>query len=189
MSDSQDRSELITIAEASKRMGVDPKQIRRWAARLPLTDRTPEAVSPLRVSLEGLTRVRDGNRSESPQNDQSERNHVETVNHPPESHSGVGKEETDRAERGQDTGEEARLRVYEAQIEVKDEQLRELAARLEAAQAGEAELRRLLLMNTQLLEEAQGRLFLPSLFGSELLTETPEETPTKRPRWRFWKRG
>lgn len=53
--------------------------------------------------------------------------------------------------RAQEVDAKANLQVYLSQIDVKDEQLRELAARLKAAQAGEATLRQSLLSNSRLI--------------------------------------
>lgn len=50
---------LLTVAEAARRMKIDPKQVRRYAGRLRTQDRTPVGHVPLRVRLSALIALRD----------------------------------------------------------------------------------------------------------------------------------
>ncbi len=56
---------LLTVAEAARRLRVDPKQIRRYADKLTGQDRTPADVSPLRVRLSAVEALREGAKSEA----------------------------------------------------------------------------------------------------------------------------
>lgn len=50
---------MVTIAEAAKRLGVDPTQVRRWARKLKPEDRTDRTGQcPLSVRLSSLEAVR-----------------------------------------------------------------------------------------------------------------------------------
>ena len=51
--------DLLTVAEAARRMRIDPKQVRRYAGKLRTQDRTPLGQSPLRVRLSALIALRD----------------------------------------------------------------------------------------------------------------------------------
>jgi hypothetical protein len=55
----EDDSEWVTITEAAHRLGIHPRQARRYADRLKGTeDRTPEDASPVRVRLSSLMSLR-----------------------------------------------------------------------------------------------------------------------------------
>ncbi len=51
---------LLTVAHAARRLGVDPKQVRRYADKLTGQDRTPVGQSPVRVRLSAVQALRDG---------------------------------------------------------------------------------------------------------------------------------
>ena len=51
--------DLLTVAEAARRMKIDPKQVRRYAGKLRTQDRTPTGHVPLRVRLSALIALRD----------------------------------------------------------------------------------------------------------------------------------
>ena len=51
--------DLLTVAEAARRMRIDPKQVRRYAGKLRTQDRTPTGHVPLRVRLSALIALRD----------------------------------------------------------------------------------------------------------------------------------
>ena len=53
------QDELLTVAEAARRMKIDPKQVRRYAGKLRTQDRTPIGHVPLRVRLSALIALRD----------------------------------------------------------------------------------------------------------------------------------
>ena len=53
------QDELLTVAEAARRMKIDPKQVRRYAGKLRTQDRTPIGQVPLRVRLTALIALRD----------------------------------------------------------------------------------------------------------------------------------
>ena len=53
------QDKLLTVAEAARRMKIDPKQVRRYAGKLRTQDRTPIGHVPLRVRLSALIALRD----------------------------------------------------------------------------------------------------------------------------------
>ena len=53
------QDEFLTVAEAARRMKIDPKQVRRYAGKLRTQDRTPLGHVPLRVRLSALIALRD----------------------------------------------------------------------------------------------------------------------------------
>lgn len=63
---------LLTIAHAARRLGVDPKQVRRYADKLTGQDRTPIGQSPVRVRLSAVQALRDGVKSEAESRKDSE---------------------------------------------------------------------------------------------------------------------
>lgn len=56
---------LLTVAHAARRLGVDPKQVRRYADKLTRQDRTPIGQSPVRVRLSAVQALRDGAKLEA----------------------------------------------------------------------------------------------------------------------------
>jgi hypothetical protein len=65
-----DAEELVTVAEAARALGIDARQVRRYAAGLGHSDRTPAGQSPVRVRVSAVAQARDSRtnrgRSEPP---------------------------------------------------------------------------------------------------------------------------
>lgn len=61
MSGTEPDEGFVTVAEAAQAMGIDPRQVRRYADRLSETDRTPNGQRPLRVRLSVLLSYRSSN--------------------------------------------------------------------------------------------------------------------------------
>lgn len=55
---SPDGEEWLTVAEAARALSIDPRQVRRYAARLQPTDRTQDRTGPLRVRLPAVEALR-----------------------------------------------------------------------------------------------------------------------------------
>lgn len=55
---------LVPVATAARELGVDARQVRRYAARLQPPDRTPDGTTPLRVRVEAVRALRSAQKDE-----------------------------------------------------------------------------------------------------------------------------
>ena len=187
----ESETEWVTIAEAARRMGIDVRQARRYADKLIGTeDRTGQDTVPSRVLLSSMVSLREKNsnlkilvghrtgqgmtgqdtvlKSVLPHSNDSAPSFTETD---------VLKSELERlqSEREKDAQELTFLRT---QLEAKDKQL-------EAHTTAESELRRLMLLDRQELQELRQRLALPS---AESETGKDPQTKGETAQKGFWER-
>lgn len=186
-----DDSEWVTIAEAARRLEIDPRQVRRYADKLRGTqDRTPSDTSPVRVRMRAIEALRNGFSVKLSTED--------TL-------SGQGQDRT-----GHRAGRSP-LPDYAALLSEKDARIADLQEQLRERNQAESELRRLMLADrTEIAElrqqvrllqsgpkEAETPRDLPSpggpdaVSGREAVGGIHRETPRAKRRswWRFWERG
>ena len=126
-----DTDEWLTIAEAARRLGLDPTQVRRDSRRLDSKDRTGQDTSPMRLSLSALIALRE----------EKTKDRTKT---------GTGQDKR------QDTEE-----TVPSEVDFLREQLREKDRQIAAHQQAEAELRRLMLTDKAELAELRQKAALP----------------------------
>lgn len=166
--------EMLTVAETARQLGIDPKQVRRYAEKLTGQDRTASGHVPLRVRLSAIAALRP---SASPSEDA-----------PP---NAIPDSENTRDRTGQDTTEKMSL--------IPSEAYRQRVADLEAQntdlRADKERLYRLLEQSqANLAREQSLRVLIAPLEPTPDATPEPEAVPepkahTEEPTAEAWQVG
>lgn len=154
--------EWVTVAECARRLGIDQKQVRRYAGRLADTDRTPADTSPMSVRLSAVVSIR----KRSTEREISRRS---PVNRPPDTDRTLADSQQDMSAQNVRETLAALQAQYEHQLADKSADIAFLRQELEAGRIERAELRRLLLIE----QDAVKRL----TSAPPATVDPPEERP------------